>query len=376
MTKCCCCDFRTIEAFTGTASVLIFLQATYASGLIPATLETWEIAFQLTTSQLAPVLTLYVVAKLVVGLPLTFYCSSPVSWAIPRHLAWMFATIGFTALLTGLPWLMAAVEDTGAASPNVCYLNGHPANAAGACATDAEGASGLVYLVFVAQFLNGIAASCLYSLVPSFIESNTDSSRGTKYLSFFLASGPLGVAFGFMAQGMAVNAGMWGALFLVVGVLLMVISCVMWQFPETFDGAEEAQQHGRLSSSSSGDNSGGGRGRRSSMVLANATMKEGLRSFARDAAIILQNGVWWLFALAASVEAFFVVGINNYGPKIFSSYFSISTGAGRRLGTGFRPRTLPRLGRRQYSAPTRSATTYAPTRFAATYNLVQAGPHK
>ena len=70
-----CCSSRTVEGFTAIACVLIFLQGTYASGLIPATLQTWEIAFQMTTSQLAPVVTLYVVAKLITGIPLTYYCS-------------------------------------------------------------------------------------------------------------------------------------------------------------------------------------------------------------------------------------------------------------------------------------------------------------
>ena len=232
----------------------------------------------------------------------------------------MFATIGITSILTGLPWLMVTVDQT-QTSDHLCYLSGHPD--AAACAAGDE-ANGLVYLVFVSQFINGIAASCLYSLVPSFIESNTDSTRGTTYLSYFLASGPFGVAFGFVAQGMAINAGVWGLLFLLVGLLLVLMSCFMWRVPSTFDIIVSGG--GESSDETAPD--GTKKKRRSSLNLGDAgSMKAGLAAFGRDAAIILKNGVWWLFALAASVEAFFVVGINNYGPKIFSSYFSISTGS-------------------------------------------------
>ena len=317
------CRLNTIESFTAIACILIFLQGTYASGLIPATLETWEIAFKLTASELSPVVTLYVVAKLVCGIPLTYYCSSPSSWGIPRHLAWMFACIGLSSILTGMPWLMTSVEKKGEAA-NICYTEGHPDESL--CSFEVA-SSGLQHLVFFAQVINGIAASCLYSLVPSFIESNTDSTRGTKYLSYFLASGPFGVAFGFVAQGVAVDLGVWGLLYWIVGFLLIVISSLMWKIPDTFENRVDSDTTATNSSSSSSlDDSIPGR-RRSSLSISQTSMKDGLAAFGRDAAIILKNGVWWLFALAASVEAFFVVGINNYGPKIFSSYFSISTGS-------------------------------------------------
>ena len=43
-----------IEGFTTIASILIFFQGSYASGLIPATLSAWEKSFGLTTSEVRP----------------------------------------------------------------------------------------------------------------------------------------------------------------------------------------------------------------------------------------------------------------------------------------------------------------------------------
>ena len=54
---------------------------------------------------------------------------------------------------------------------------------------------------------------------------------GTTYVSYFLAAAPLGVAVGFVAQGVAIDAGMWGLLYFFVGLLLMAVSVLMWRMP-------------------------------------------------------------------------------------------------------------------------------------------------
>jgi hypothetical protein len=302
-----------IQGFTAVASFLIFLQGMYAAGLIPATLSSWEKAFGLTTSEVSPAITSYVITKLIVGIPLTYYCSSG---HIPKHLAWQFGVIGISAIITALPWIMTSVEKE-AAVKNICYPNGNPLSSK--CNTKIK-SNGFQYFVFIAQTINGFAASCLYTLVPSYIEDNSEKKDAPKYLSYFLASGPLGVAFGFILQGIMVDSGLWGLSFIIVGLLLIFTSLFMFRMPKSMvvpgmsnfaDITAENENRPRRSSLSNG---------------SNKSMVDGLKEFVSDAKIILTNGVWWFFALAASVEAFFVVGINNYGPKIFASYFSISSG--------------------------------------------------
>merc|ERR1719345_64277 len=106
-----------------------------------------------------------------------------------------FALIGLSSIITAIPWILTNVEKS-ASFPNICYLAGNPASAA----CDATMVSnGLQYFVFVAQTINGFAACCLYTLVPSYIETNSEKTAGGKNLAYFLASGPLGVAVGFIA---------------------------------------------------------------------------------------------------------------------------------------------------------------------------------
>ena len=314
-----------IEGFTTIAAILIFFQAMYAAGLIPATLSAWEKSFGLTTSAVAPAITSYVIVKLIAGIPLTYYCSAG---HIPKHLSWQFGLIGFTAILTALPWIMTTVEEK-AAVPNTCFLAGNPLSAE--CSVALE-SNGFQYFVFIAQAINGFAASCLYTLVPAYIETNSSPKKAGKYLSYFLASGPLGVAFGFILQGIMVDAGLWGLTFILVGVCLMLTSILMFRMPKSMAVSGAGADAAEIQMS---DTNEAPKKRRSSLSLpANKSMSEGLKAFAMDAKIVLSNGVWWFFALAASVEAFFVVGINNYGPKIFASYFSVSSGTASMIAGG------------------------------------------
>ena len=51
-----------------------------------------------------------------------------------------------------------------------------------------------------------------------------------------------------------------------------------------------------------------------------------MKDFFDGAKIIIKNPVWWLLSLAATAEAFFVVGMTNYGSKYLESQFSIGAG--------------------------------------------------
>jgi len=306
---------QSIEGFTFIACILIFLQGMYSAGLVPATLSAWEGAFKLTTSEVGPAVTCYVISKLIVGIPLTYVTSAG---HVPKHLAWMFALIGVTAIITAIPWVLTTAAIT-SKTPNVCYKQGHPE--AALCNVDKE-SNGYQYFVFIAQTVNGFAAACLYALAPSYIESNSSKKSGPKNLAYFLASAPLGVAFGFILQGIAVDAGVWGLPYLFCGVLLIIFSVFMWRMPASMTIAVNMASSADVEEEEISTTSR----RRSSFVLPKKTLQQGLQDFGADAKIIMTNGTWWLFALAASVEAFFVTGINNYGPKIFSSYFSVSSG--------------------------------------------------
>lgn len=277
--------------------LLIFFQGMYAAGLIPAALSTWEKAFQLTTTEMAPAVSAYVITKLIFGIPVTYYCSAG---HIPHHLAWQFALIGLSSIITAIPWILTNVEKS-ASFPNICYLAGNPASAA----CDATMVSnGLQYFVFVAQTINGFAACCLYTLVPSYIETNSEKTAGGKNLAYFLASGPLGVAVGFIAGGMAVDAGIWGIPFLIVGCCLIIFSIFMYRMPKSMVVVVGMANSVDIELENQGDTEQVKK-RRSSLVLPKKGMKAGMIDFKNDAKQILTNGVWWFFALAASVEVSF-----------------------------------------------------------------------
>ena len=51
-----------------------------------------------------------------------------------------------------------------------------------------------------------------------------------------------------------------------------------------------------------------------------------MKDFIDGSKIIIKNPVWWLLSLAATAEAFFVVGMTNYGSKYLESQYSIGAG--------------------------------------------------
>lgn len=294
-----------IEGFVFLTCVLIFFQSMYASGLIPSTLQAWEGVFNLTATAVSPAVTMYTVFKLLFGIPLTFYCSSG---NIPRHLAWQFALIGVTSLLTGLPWVLTTAASKEAGS-DLCYAAGNPG--AAKCGAESESGSGIVYIVFIAQAINGFAASCLYALIPAFIEKYASREQSPKYLAYFLACGPLGVAFGFILQGAAIDMGAWGAPYLVCGIFLIILAVVLLKVPGQMATAHTMEP--------------------TNDVDVPVGLKAKMLRFVADAKEVMTNSVWWWFVLAATVEAFYIVGIQNYGPKIFSSYFSLTSGTSAML---------------------------------------------
>jgi len=297
---------QTVDGFTFVSCVLIFIQAAYSAGFIPATLNFWEKTFQLTASGVAPAVTFYTIFKLCTGIPLTFYLSSG---HIPKHLAWQYALIGLTAIMTAIPWLIASTE-SGKAIPNICYhANSTAPVHPGLAACDHEEAStGLQWIIFIAQMINGFAAACLYSLTPAYIEANASKTKSTRLLSYFLATAPAGVAFGFITGGMFIRTGAWGIPFIISGILLIVVSFFMYRMPKKMPSTD---------ANSLSEEEGGKPGTPATMSMT---------EFVKDAKEILANPVFLMFALAAGVEAFFITGINNYGPKIFSSYFGMSNG--------------------------------------------------
>ena len=227
----------------------------------------------------------------------------------------MFAAIGFTSILSAA----VAREHRGSGEswgqrspvlplgPSECRLMRRQREA-----------SGLVYLVFVGQFINGM-------LLPACTPSSLLSSSRTPTAAEAQSISPTFWRAAFRRRaGSSRRDGRecWAWVLLIVGLLLIFLSCLMWRMPETLEDALQRNSSSNSSSSAIPAEASPPK-RRSSLVPGSASVKEGLRAFGRDAVIILKNRVWWLFG-QGSWSGILCRWNQNYGPKIFSSYFSIT----------------------------------------------------
>ena len=313
-----------IEGFVFISCLYVFFQGGYASGFIPVTLGVWEKVFRLTALETSPAVSSYTFAKLASAIPLTYFCSPG---HIPKHLAWQCAICALSALITAIPWIAAQAESSTPVA-NLCYVGGHPD--AASCDKKVD-SSGLQYFVFVGQAMNGMAGACMYTLIPAYINANAAPSLATRYVAYFFACGPLGVAFGFIVMGTFATETAWGVPYLVVAVVLAgIVPFYHFKLPKTM--TDEAPNKEILLASVSSD--GNPDAEDGVADMNEKAQGQSLNDFLKNAKLILSNRVFWWFSAAASVEAFFVVGINNYGPKIFASYFSMNPSTASLLAGG------------------------------------------
>jgi hypothetical protein len=311
--------FTRIESFTVIACLFLVLQAMYSSGFIPATLSTFEREFGLTSLQASTIVTSYTMAKLFLGVPLTYFGGKQ---HVPRFLGITCLVCGCSAILTSIPYFIKTAEKKTSIG-GVCFKNGHPESALCSGSTDFE-SSGLEWFVIIAQVLNGIGATTLYTLIPAYINGNAEATKATRHVGYYLSCGPLGVAIGFVVGGNAVGSGHWGVPFLVSGILMIALVPFFFLLPKVYEVEEEVvgtvdPEPVRKRSSSQFS------------VPVEHTQETNIQDFVDGAKVVGKNPVWWLLSLAATAEAFFVVGISNYGPKYIESQYSISAGAASQI---------------------------------------------
>ena len=103
--------FERIDSFTAVTCTYLVLQATYSSGLIPATLSTFEREFGLSSLQASTIVTGYTLSKLFLGVPMTYFGGKQ---HVPRFMGITALICGLSAILTSVPYF---VKTTGNVKP-------------------------------------------------------------------------------------------------------------------------------------------------------------------------------------------------------------------------------------------------------------------
>ena len=318
--------FSRVESFTVIACLFVTIQGMYASGFIPATLSTFESEFGLTALQTSSIVTSYTAAKLILGIPLTYYGGKS---HVPRFLGITCFICGLSAILSAVPYLIKTTDGV-LETQNLCFKTGHPD--LGSCTTYDITTSGLEWYVIIGQVLNGASSATLYTLIPSFINQNAEPTKATRYVGYFYACGPLGVAIGFIWGGIAVDAKAWGVPFFVAGVLMFVLTPFFFLLPKVFEVDALMNVTNMEEVIGPTDAESVPIRKRSATKYAvptdhNKNSETNLQDLIDGLKNVMTNPVWWCLVLASSVEAFFVTGISNYGPKYIESQYSMTAGA-------------------------------------------------
>ena len=315
-----------IDSFTVVACTFLVLQAMYASGFIPSTLTTFEREFGLSSLQASTIVTGYTMAKLFLGVPMTYFGGKQ---HVPRFLGITCLVCGLSAILTAIPYFMKSTDKIKSTSL-VCFKDKHP-DAHLCDGSHVKSSSGMEWFVIIAQVLNGAGATTLYTLIPAFINGNAMPDVATRHVGYYLACGPLGVAIGFVWGGSAVDGGGWGWPYFITGILMICRVPFFFMLPKHYEVGEELDDTNfdpRISMGSIDEPEPIRKRSTSQFTMPKNIKKEvTMKDFIEGSKIIIQNRVWWLLSLAATAEAFFVVGIANYGPKYIESQYSVSAGS-------------------------------------------------
>ena len=315
-----------IESFTVVACTFLVLQAMYASGFIPSTLTTFEREFGLSSLQASTIVTGYTIAKLFLGVPMTYFGGKQ---HVPRFLGITCLVCGLSAILTSVPFFVKSTDNVTPTSM-VCFKDKHP-DAHLCDGSHTKSSTGMEWFVIIAQILNGAGATTLYTLIPAFINGNAMPDVATRHVGYYLACGPLGVAIGFVWGGSAVDAGDWGWPFFISGVLMICVAPFFFMLPKHYEVGDEydvSDLDARVSMGSIDEPEPIRKRSTSQFAMPKNIKKEvTIKDFIDGSKIIIKNPVWWLLSLAATAEAFFVVGIANYGPKYIESQYSVSAGS-------------------------------------------------
>lgn len=271
--------------------MLIIFAAMVVSGFIPSAFTTFESDFGISASYTAVIITAVSVTKIFSVIPLTYYLGKG---HIPRNLAKLLFLLALGSLVSALPWVI--LGSGGLENDDFVCLD-----SARICSVEASSNQDYVWFVIVGQIIQAIGASCQYTLFPAFINNNSPAGKGSFYVSFIYASGPIGAALGFLWMGSSVDNGMWGLPFLITAFLYLLLVPLLWTFPASLSEANEARQEENVLFASWDD-------------------------FKHSAGTIFSRPVWWCVALALSSEAFMLEGYASLGPKYVESFFGVSAG--------------------------------------------------
>ena len=261
------------------------------SGFIPSAFTTFESDFGISASYTALIITAVSVTKIFTVIPLTYYFGKG---HIPRNLAKLLFLLAIGALFSALPWVILGSD--GLNNDEVLCLDSPKL-----CSVANSDRQYYVWFVIIGQVIQAIGASCQYTLFPAFINNNSPSKRGSFYVSFIYASGPIGAAIGFLWMGSSVDSGMWGLPFIVIAFLYLLLVPLLWTFPASLQGPEDSE-------------------------LDDEVLFASWNDFKENARTIFTKRVWWCVALALSSEAFMLEGYASLGPKYVESFFGVSAG--------------------------------------------------
>lgn len=308
-----------------------FIQGFVVNGLVNVTLSPIQRRFQLSSSEMGMVASIYDIANVVLVLPVTFLCARQ-SKSLITGLS--FTILGLGGIVYSLPHFL---DDDYTSTLDISTSDGN-----GTCHDSSQQCDAIAginqnqfyYGFFLAgQALNGIGAAALWTLGTVYIDENLGQKGAPIAIGIFEGTGVLGPAVGFLLGGgllstwvdgsanqpdgldpsNALWVGNWWAGFLIGGVLGLLIGILIAGLPSTLKDSSEKQNQ-RVNEFQAGQ-------------MKKVTDETGSHGdFYRSFWMLCKNIPFMFLIFTGGFEAGFVSNISTYGTKYIEEVYSLDAG--------------------------------------------------